>query len=117
MNGMIAVALTLSLLVSGCTAQQQREMVQANIACLRSSYDSPEGASFRARQPFNVQDATLAQLADRSLATPTEAASISEIHPRLQACQKELLTRLGELLPSIAPLFARSFRDSDDDLL
>ena len=115
-NSSIAIVL-LGLTLAGCVPQQQREMVQATTICLQAVYDSPEGAPLRAHQPFNVRDASLAQLANPAFATPAEVAAITAIHPRYQACQKELLDRMSSLAPSEAPIFAKHFRNTDDDLL
>jgi len=69
----------------------------------------------RVHEPFNVNDATLAQLADNSFATEPEIASVSAVYPRLRGCQNEFIGQLEKLAPAFAPIFAKSYRDADDD--
>jgi hypothetical protein len=61
--------LAVLLPLTGCLPQKEREAVQANVSCLSAAYASPDAAPLRVREPFNVNDATLAQLADTSFAT------------------------------------------------
>jgi hypothetical protein len=82
---------------------------------LLAAYELPAAAPLRVHEPFNVNDATLSQLADNSFATEAEIASVSAVHPRLRACQNEFLAQVAKLAPTFAPLFAKSYRDSDDD--
>lgn len=103
------------LLLTGCLAQQEHEAVQANVSCLSAAYASPDAAPLRVREPFNVNEATLAQLADTSLATEAEIASLSAVYPRSRACQNEFLGQIEKLAPAFAPIFAESYRDADDD--
>jgi hypothetical protein len=72
-------------------------------------------APLRVHEPFNVNDATLAQLADNSFATEPEIASVSAVYPRQRACQNEFLAQVEKLAPTFAPIFAENFRDADDD--
>jgi hypothetical protein len=107
----LAVLVTLT----GCLAQQQRKAIQANVSCLSAAYASPDAAPLRVHEPFNVNDATLAQLADTSFATEAEIASLSVIYPRSRGCQNEFLGQLEKFAPAFAPIFAENFRDADDD--
>jgi hypothetical protein len=101
--------------IVGCVAQRQREAVQANVSCLAAAYASPDAAPLRVHEPFTVDDATLAQLADNSFATEPEIASVSAVYPRLRACQNEFLAQLDKLAPAFGPMFAENYRDADDD--
>jgi hypothetical protein len=94
---------------------QQREAIQANVSCLSAAYASPEAAPLRVHEQFNVNDATLTQLADTSFATDAEIASLSAAYPRFQACQNVFLGQLEKLAPAFVPIFAENFRDADDD--
>jgi hypothetical protein len=101
--------------LTGCLAPRQLAAVQSGTSCLLATYESPEAAPLRVREPFNVNDASLAQLADQSFATEAEIASISAVHPRFQACQNEILAQVEKLAPTLAPVFAETYRDADDD--
>ena len=109
------LAVVVLFLLTGCLAQRQREAVQAGTSCLLAAYSSPNAAPLRVHEPFNVNEATLAQLADNSFATEAEIASVSAVHPRLRGCQNEFLGQLEKLAPAFAPIFAESDRDADDD--
>jgi hypothetical protein len=105
------------LVLSGCIPEQQRQVVNENASCMEAAYNSPEAAPLRAHQPFYPTDATLAQLVDRSLASEAEIASLTAVHPRLRACQIEFLSRLDRVAPTLSSLFARDYRDTDNDLV
>lgn len=109
------LAAVVLLPLSGCLAQQQREAVQVDTSCLFAAYSSPDAAPLRVHEPFNVNDVTFAQLADNSFATQAEIGSISVVYPRLRACQNEFLAKVEKFGPTFAPLFARSYQDTDDD--
>jgi len=106
-----------ALALFGCVAQQQREAVQQTASCLQTAYDSPEAVLIRPRTPFNVNDASLAQLADTSIASKPEMDAISAVYPHVQACQHQFLQRLAELAPAFVPVFAKNNRDGDDDAI
>ncbi len=109
------LAAVVSLPLTGCLAQREREAVQAGTSCLAVAYASPEAAPLRVHEPFNVNDATLAQLADNSLATEAEIASLSAVYPRSRVCQNEFLGQVEKFAPTLAPVFAKTYRDADDD--
>lgn len=103
--------------LSSCVVQREREAVQAGTSCLMAAYASLDAAPLRVHEPFNVNDATLAQLADNSLATTAEIASVSAVFPGLRKCQSQFLAKVETLAPTFAPIFANSYRDSDDDVI
>ena len=107
----------MTLALSACIPEQQRQAVSENVSCIATAYNSPEAAPLRAHEAFNPNDTTLAQLVDRSLATDREIASLSAVHPRLRACQIDFLARLDRVAPSLSPAFAGDYRDADDDLV
>jgi hypothetical protein len=115
MNKQFPLAAVGLLLLTGCLAQQQREAVQAGTSCLLAAYESPDAAPLRVHEPFNVNDATLSQLADNSFATEPERASVLAVYPRLRACQNEFLAQVEKLAPTFVAIFAKSYRDADDD--
>src|SRR5262249_50201191 len=51
------------------------------------------------------------------LATPAEIAVLAVVHPRYQVCQSQFFEQLQVLAPTAAPIFARAYRDADDDTL
>ena len=102
-------------MLAGCLAEQRREAIQANKSCLSTAYASPDAASLRVHEPFNVNDATLAQLADTSFATEAEIVSLSAAYPRFRMCQNEFIGQLEKFAPAFAPIFAENYRDADDD--
>jgi hypothetical protein len=85
--------------------------------CLSAAYDAIEAAPIRAHEPYNVNDATLAQLSDSSLATPDEIRSIEATYPHLKTCYTRLVARLGALAPTIAPIFAENSQLTENDML
>jgi hypothetical protein len=107
----------LALALCACIPEQQRQVATENVYCIAAVYNSPEAAPLRVHEPFNPYDTTLRQLADRSLATNEEIASLTAVHPRLRACQVEFLARLDRLAPSLTPQLAQDYRDADDDLV
>jgi hypothetical protein len=114
-NRQVVIAGIVLLPIVGCIAQRQQEAVQAGISCLSAVYALPEAAPVRVHEPFNVDDATLAQLADNSFATEPESAAVSAIYPRVRACENEFLAQLEKLAPAFAPIYAKNYRDFDDD--
>jgi hypothetical protein len=89
--------------LTGCLAERQREAVQAGTSCLLAAYTSPDAAPLRVHEPFNTNDATLAQLADNSFATEAEIVSVSAFYPRSRVCQNEFLGQLEKLGADIYP--------------
>src|SRR5258708_26704212 len=106
----------MTLALSACIPEQQRQAVSENVFCIAAAYNSPEAAPLRAHEPLNPNDTTLAQLVDRSLATDGEIASLSAVHPRLRACQIDFLARLDRVAPALSPVFAGDYHSADDDL-
>jgi hypothetical protein len=106
-----------SLALTGCVAQQQQQALQETSACLQAAYNLPEAAPMRARTPFDINDATLTQLAETSLADKPETDAILTVNPRFRACQNQVVERLRKLAPTAAPLIARFYRDHNEDVL
>jgi hypothetical protein len=111
----VLLAAVVLLPLVACLSQRQREAIQAGSSCLLAVYESSDATPLRAHEPFDVNDATLAQLADSSFATEPQIAAVSTVFPRLRACQNEFLVQVEKLSPTFAPIFAKNYRDADDD--
>ena len=115
-RGIALVTLALSPLLGACAAQKQ-DVVQTQVACLRDVYDSGAAAPIRPRQPFDISEVSREQLGDSLLITPSEIVVLSDVHSRFQACQHQFFEQLQTVAPTVAPIFARAYRDADDDTL
>jgi hypothetical protein len=106
------------LLLTSCATAAQRQFeaissgntainVQLN-ACIQAVYDEPASAPIRAHLSTFASDLTLQQLADQSLATPSEVAAILAQHPKLAACRKTALNGLIGTMPGLVPILTRT---------
>lgn len=122
-----ALIVWLGFALAGCATQAQRQALaikenntNANLqysACARSLYSSAEADPIRSHTPMNATDATLAQLADSSMASPSEIQAILSVQPRLKECQRTALTQLSTSTPSLVPILAKSYSALDDNFL
>lgn len=120
-------ALGALVLLSGCATRAQREFqsISANNqaasvqyrTCVTAIYNSPEAAPLRARTPLQADEATLAQLADSSMANRDEIQMVYALHPRLKECQRAVLTEFSKSTPAFVPILAKDFGRLDDDIL
>jgi hypothetical protein len=127
MNGLtkIAAAMGMAALLFGCAtaAQRQYQAIAVNTrsvgaemkACVTAIYASPEAAPLRPH--LAIDQITLAQLADTSLATPEEISAILFLYPRLQQCQKQMLDDLTNATPSLVPILAAEYVKGEDNTL
>ena len=111
----------------GCAtaAQKQFATIQANTttaaqtvrACSSAAYYSADADLLRARLPFNANDATLQQLTSSDRASADEINTILTVHPKLQACRKAFLDQIDQTTPTLVPIFAKAYADSEDKLI
>jgi len=85
--------------------------------CGTELYNSPEAAVLRQHSPSDAREATLSQLADQSLPTRQEIASIMAVHARAQTCRKALLDGLVNTTPTVVPVLAKAFAAAEDDTI
>jgi hypothetical protein len=120
-------ALGALIVLSGCAtrAERQFQAISTNNqaasaqygACVTALYNSPEAAPIRSRTPLKADEASLAQLADSSMANRDETQAIFALHPRLKECERAVLTEFSKSTPSFVPILAKDFSRSDDDIL
>ena len=121
------MTICVALALCGCATQAQRQFQairtgnQTNVAelkaCAANVYNSPDYAPIRAHVPLLVTDATLQQLSNENHATPAEAQSILNTHPRLQECRKTFLVATAQTEPGLVPVLTAAYNKNDDDLL
>jgi hypothetical protein len=119
-----AVAILATSLLAGCTtaAQRQYETIRTGNqavaeqakTCAAELANSPEAAPLQGHAILNPTAATLAQLSDPALATPSEIAAINQLYPRYKTCQQAMVAGLSRTMPSVAPILGRSVAASDD---
>ena len=113
-----ALLLLLSAL-AGCgpTEAEQRiaglsdGMIQAGATqrdCRAAAFFRPDRAEFARRMPFTAEDATPAQLADRTRVRPGQRASLSAFFDDLAACRSGASGRVRAALPELGPLLEES---------
>jgi hypothetical protein len=127
MQGRHIALIVCAFLLAGCATAAQRQyqsIVTENKAlgeeaktCTAAIYNSPEAAPLRAHAPLDPREATLAQLSDTTFGTGAEIAAIELLHPRLKACQKEVLDGLASTTPGAVPILAKAFSAADDDTI
>lgn len=111
----MSVALVGTLI--GCAAIQQQQAAADAKACFATLEQSPEVMILLRRVPKDAADATLQQLSDPSFISQDEAAALTAYHPRAKFCQTQFVERLQTSAPTLAPIFAQSYRDQDNLLL
>ena len=110
------VLLLLSMIGFGLTpAARAQDQNAALLACVQAAYNSPAAAPIRPHLPLNPLQATLAQIADTSLATKAEIAALLAIHPQYKACQQQALAAMARILPAAVSVLERTYADGDDD--
>src|SRR6516225_442516 len=106
---MLKVAALMGWLAACATAAQREfEAIKVNTgaasqqleACVGTVYNDPAVAPLRRHLPLNVNDATVEQLADSSLATNEEISAILSAYPRYRGCQKQYLSQIASTIPS-----------------
>jgi hypothetical protein len=123
----VTFSLVALALLCGCptAAQRQFQAMKTNNqqaaseikSCGIAVYNSPEAGPIRVHVPYNIADATLEQLSDKSLATPSEVQAMLALHPKTQECRKAFLNSVGQSEPSLVPILIASYNRSDDDVL
>jgi hypothetical protein len=119
----IAAAAFLS--ACGTAAQRQAQAITANnqeatqnlLACGTALYNSPSYEPLRRHVPLDIRLMSLPQITDQSLATDAEVAAILAWHSQIQPCRKAFLDEAGRLTPTVVPIFAAQFTESDNSLV
>jgi hypothetical protein len=116
----------LAALLSGCAPTVQRQDQPAASsqsanqdlqACLRAVYYSSEYVPLRPRIPLDMNDATVGQISDASLATDDEIGTILLTHPKVQACRNAYLDRIDQTTPTIAAIVADGYARLEQSLI
>lgn len=102
---------------SATGAFSQTDAVSQFKSCVEAIYNSPVAAPLRPHVPLDIRQATLAQLSDRSLATTGEIAALQIVEPQQKACQQQALDSIRAASPEAAALLARTYAESEDDLI
>jgi hypothetical protein len=121
----IVIAIAGFVCACGTAAQRESRAIGANNieasqnlrACGAGVYNTPAEEPLRAHAPFDIRDATLQQLTDKSLATDVEVAAILQTHPQIQGCRKAFLDEISQLTPSVGAIFMAQFTKIDDSLM
>lgn len=129
MNTITRVAMVVGTagLLLGCAtaAQRQFQTMATNTrsasqtfqACILALYNSPEVELLRISLPPDPNHATLAQLANRNLATDVEVRAILENHPKLQACRQAFLDQISQTTPTFVPIFLATETSTDNEII
>jgi len=123
---MLKVAALMGWLAACATAAQREfEAIKVNTgaasqqleACVGTVYNDPAVAPLRRHLPLNVNDATVEQLADSSLATNEEISAILSAYPRYRGCQKQYLSQIASTIPSVVPIYIVSYNKTQDEVV
>src|SRR5437868_877924 len=129
MNAIMRAALviiTASLLLGCATAAQRqllgiaannRDAAQKFQACVAAVYNQPELEPLRRDLPLNVENASLAQLANPNFVSAEETRLILANHPKYQECRQQFITQISEAMPTIAQIFLRGVTDTDNRII
>jgi hypothetical protein len=85
--------------------------------CSTAIFYSSDFEPLRRHTPFSVNQATLQQMTDSSLATEDEIAAFFKIQPEKQACRTPFLNRISQTMPTLAAVWASMFAKSDDSVI
>jgi hypothetical protein len=121
----IVVGMAVVLLGCATAAQRQIQTMATNTrsasqtfqVCVLTLYNSPEVEPLRANLPPDPNRATLAQLANRNLATDAEIRAILENHPKLQACRQAFLDQISRTTPTFVPIFLATETSTDNEII
>lgn len=83
-------------------------------ACAQAAYDAPDTAAIRHHAPMDLRQASLAQLSDPSFPTNAEIPLIKRWHDRILACRQQMMSALGQAMPSVVPILTRGYSAADD---
>jgi hypothetical protein len=116
-----------ALLSAGCATQAQRQYQTITTGnktisdqmkvCAAAVYNDPAAAPIRSHEPLDIREATLTQLADTSLASPTEIDAINTQYPKLKSCQRAELDALVNTTPGFVPILTKAYSNGDDDTI
>ncbi len=85
--------------------------------CLRIVYEAPDYAPLRPRIPLDLNDATVLQMSDASLATDDEIRAILLTHPKIQSCRNVYLNQIDQTAPADAPIVADGYAQLEQSLI
>jgi len=122
-----ALMLLLALGLLGCATAAQRELVgmaagyrdasQKFQACVAAIYNQPDLEPLRRDLPLNVQNASLAQLANTNFVSAEQERLILANHPKYQACRQQVIDELSPTMPSVAAIFLKGQVDTDNRIV
>jgi|HubBroStandDraft_6_1064221.scaffolds.fasta_scaffold683608_1 hypothetical protein len=113
-----AAVMGIAALLFGCATAAQRQLLgmaannrdasQKFQDCVAAIYNQPELEPLRRDLPLNVQNASLAQLANPNFVSAEETRLILANHPRYQACRQEFIAQVSQTMPTVAEIFLKA---------
>ena len=122
-----AAVLVMAGLLLGCATAAQRQYqaiavnnraaLQGYEGCVTAIYDQPELEPLRHDLPRNVQNASLAQLANSSFVSPEQTRLILANHPKYQACRQQFINQIAPAMPAVATVVLKGATDTDNRIV